>query len=152
MDAKKRTIGLKQLHNAGLNLWDNPGTLGNKVANVLSILISWMRYGEPYRMHLVAQLRLLADYIEARVECTEPHVKVGGEVIKISQDHIDALHQYAKWAGRNWKSMLREDWMRSGSNYPGEWAYLQQLRNRIGPTGLGNLNLTEWPRSKKVEA
>ena len=46
------------------------------------------------------------------------------------------LADYQAWAGKNWKRQLRNDWMDSGSSYPGEWGYLQQLRNEKGPRWL----------------
>ena len=46
-----------------------------------------------------------------------------------SVDQLASLRDYAAWAGDDWRSSLSRDWMRSGSEWPGEWAFLQQLRN-----------------------
>jgi len=45
-----------------------------------------------------------------------------------------ALSDYIRWAGPKWQTKLRGDWMRAGSEWPGEWAHLQQLRNKLGTT------------------
>lgn len=48
---------------------------------------------------------------------------------------LNALSEYAAWAGEEWKTRLRADWMRSGSLWRSEtsgWGYLQQLRNERG--------------------
>ncbi len=46
-----------------------------------------------------------------------------------NSDQLASLLDYAAWAGADWRTSLRCDWMRAGSAWPGEWAYLQQLRN-----------------------
>jgi hypothetical protein len=51
-------------------------------------------------------------------------------------EQLKALHDYAKWAGRTWKDQLNRDWMRAGSDWPGEYGYLQQVRNTFGPSWL----------------
>ena len=56
----------------------------------------------------------------------------------ITIEQAKALESYAAWAGDDWKNKLRADWMRAGSSWSGEWAYLQQLRNDPG------FNLSEW--------
>lgn len=52
-----------------------------------------------------------------------------------------ALQEYIAWAGPDWKSQLQADFRRSGSRWPGTWAYLQQVRNAPGgiewATGCG---------------
>ena len=50
----------------------------------------------------------------------------------ITPEQLDALRAYAEWAGDGWQLKLRLDWLRGGSRWDGEWAPLQQLRNRIG--------------------
>jgi hypothetical protein len=52
----------------------------------------------------------------------------------MTPDQARALSDYIRWAGPEWQTKLRRDWMRGGSEWPGEWAYLQQLRNTLGNT------------------
>ena len=48
--------------------------------------------------------------------------------------------------GKAWRTQLSIDWQRSGSRiFSGDWAYLQQLRNQIGPSGL-----TCWAEAGEV--
>lgn len=49
---------------------------------------------------------------------------------------LETLKAYAKWAGPEWKDQLLSDWMRAESWFPGEYAYLQQIRNLFGPIWL----------------
>jgi len=56
-------------------------------------------------------------------------------------EQMNELREYAAWSGENWKRRLLSDWMRSGSRYPGEWCYLQQLRNQQGSKWLMKLDL-----------
>lgn len=58
-------------------------------------------------------------------------------------EQMAALKDYAAWAGPDWKNQLQTDWMRAGSRWPGEWAYLQQLRNQLGPSWLATFELDE---------
>jgi len=51
-------------------------------------------------------------------------------------EQLDALKQYAAWAGDNWKSKLSRDWMRAGSEWDGPYPLLQQVRNSLGPAWL----------------
>jgi len=47
-------------------------------------------------------------------------------------EQANALSEYAAWAGEDWKTRLRSDWMRAGSfwrSQTSDWCYLQQLRN-----------------------
>jgi hypothetical protein len=61
----------------------------------------------------------------------------------ITATQLEALQQYAVWAGPMWKRKLSTDWMRGGSRWPGPWAPLQQLRNELGPKWLANYELPE---------
>jgi hypothetical protein len=63
----------------------------------------------------------------------------------ITTEQQTELDSYKAWAGADWKQRLLEDWMRSGSYYPGEWAYLQQLRNQQGPKWLATFPEPEQP-------
>jgi hypothetical protein len=54
----------------------------------------------------------------------------------LNPEQITELAAYAKWAGADWKKKLLADWNQAHSRYPGEWAYLQQIRNAHGPTWL----------------
>jgi hypothetical protein len=64
--------------------------------------------------------------------------------MKLTVDQLNAVKAYAEQHGEDWKTSLQSDWMRSGSaTYRGEWAYLQQLRNRLGPKWLYDFQLTE---------
>ena len=50
----------------------------------------------------------------------------------LTPEQENALSEYAEWAGENWKTRLRSDWMRAGSEWRSDtsgWGYLQQLRN-----------------------
>lgn len=58
-------------------------------------------------------------------------------------EQLDAIRQYANWAGGDWKERLASDWMRSGSEWSGEWAHLQQLRNTLGPAWLAKFERGE---------
>lgn len=58
----------------------------------------------------------------------------------ISDEQLDALHEYAAWAGPKWKAQLGMDWMRAGSGYAG-YATLHQLRNSHGPSWLAKVRL-----------
>jgi len=58
-----------------------------------------------------------------------------------TEAQMNALREYAKWAGRCWKEKLNRDWQRAGSDWPGEYAYLQQLRNQFGPSWLHKVKL-----------
>jgi hypothetical protein len=64
-----------------------------------------------------------------------------------STEQIEALKEFAKVHGRNWKSALREAWMTG--NYEGiepygnTAAYLQQVRNTFGPSWLVRFRLDE---------
>ena len=42
-----------------------------------------------------------------------------------------------------WKLKLTTDWMRAGSDFPGDYALLQQLRNTFGPRWLSELDMEE---------
>ena len=60
---------------------------------------------------------------------------------KLTIEQLEALQQYAKKHGRNWKQSLRDSWMNGvydgfeGSNY------LQQIRNNFGPSWLISFRL-----------
>jgi hypothetical protein len=55
---------------------------------------------------------------------------------KPNTEQLETLVAYAEWAGEGWKRQLNHDWMRAGSKFPGEYAYLQQVRNQGGPKWL----------------
>lgn len=59
----------------------------------------------------------------------------------LTQEQKNELESYAKWAGKDWKRQLRFDWMKANSKYPGEWAFLQQIRNQFGPDWLRHYKL-----------
>ena len=64
--------------------------------------------------------------------------------MKLTVDQLNSVKANAEQHGDDWKTSLQSDWMRSGSaTYRGEWAYLQQLRNRLGPKWLYDFQLTE---------
>lgn len=58
---------------------------------------------------------------------------------------LAALREYAEQFGTGWKERLNADWWSAGigTGYKGEWAYLQQLRNRseFGPRWLVHYSL-----------
>ena len=57
-------------------------------------------------------------------------------------EQAESLISYAEQFGDNWKSLLMQDWMRGGSkSFRGEWCYLQQLRNTVGPSGLKEITI-----------
>lgn len=60
---------------------------------------------------------------------------------KPTEEQLEALRAYAAWAGRNWKSQLGVDWMRARSDWPGNYALLQQVRNALGPSWLYTFKL-----------
>lgn len=62
---------------------------------------------------------------------------------KPTTEQLVALRAYADWAGKNWKTQLRRDWSRSGSQWNGEYAHLQQLRNQFGPSWLATFTFTK---------
>lgn len=51
---------------------------------------------------------------------------------KPTPEQEKALQDYIAWAGEGWQNKLQGDFMRAGSAWPGEWAYLQQVRNSPG--------------------
>lgn len=55
-------------------------------------------------------------------------------------DMHQALRDFAKANGRNWKAKLRELW---ASGKDADEPYLRQARNRIGPRGLEDYQLTD---------
>lgn len=57
-------------------------------------------------------------------------------------DQLQALRDYAHWAGPEWKLTLSRDWMRAGSEWPGDrYSLLHQLRNSHGPAWLNSYKL-----------
>lgn len=54
---------------------------------------------------------------------------------------IKAIVDYAEWAGSKWKNKLKVDWMRAGSEWDGDYALLQQVRNEQGPGWLTKVDL-----------
>ena len=65
--------------------------------------------------------------------------------MNITAEQTAALKSYAAWAGDQWIRRLRRDWMRSGSEWDGAWAYLQQLRNDAG------FDLSRWAAEQAPE-
>ena len=58
-------------------------------------------------------------------------------------EQLAEIRRYAAWAGRTWKSKLRAAWYNAAEpGYPGEYCYLQQLRNEQGPSWLNRYKLT----------
>ena len=51
-------------------------------------------------------------------------------------EQLAELAKYAAWAGRTWKRELVGDWMRAGSDFPGDYHLQHQLRNQQGPSWL----------------
>jgi len=65
-------------------------------------------------------------------------------MFKPTPEQKEALASYREWAEQKrpaveWKTQLLLDWHRAGSQWPGEWAYLQQIRNQAGPKWLAGL-------------
>ena len=61
------------------------------------------------------------------------------EIDKLTDEQRNELKAYAQWGGRRWKSKLRNDWDNGlQSGYPGEFAFLQQIRNRY-PNAINQL-------------
>lgn len=56
-------------------------------------------------------------------------------------EQLEALKQYAAWAGSRWKASLRTDWFRAGSLWDGPYHLLHQLRNNLGPSWLAQFKL-----------
>lgn len=57
----------------------------------------------------------------------------------LTPEQAETLKAYAAWAGKAWRKDLLSDWLRAGSRFPGEYAYLQQIRNQHGPRWLADL-------------
>lgn len=61
-----------------------------------------------------------------------------------SKEQIEALHQWKREFGRNWKDALRRAWFDGDyMGFTGESAYLQQVRNTFGPSWLIRLRLLD---------
>ena len=60
----------------------------------------------------------------------------------LSDEQLEALSAYARQLGKNWKEHLLTDWMNAGekTRFKGEWAYLQQIRNKLGPSWLSRIS------------
>lgn len=62
-------------------------------------------------------------------------------------EQIDALREWKRVHGRTWKSKLREAWMTGDYSgiapYGNTAAYLQQVRNSLGPSWLERLTLSD---------
>ena len=80
----------------------------------------------------IARLQRLKKAKEARLAKT---------TFTPNAEQLTALQAYAAWAGADWRCMLRRDWMRGGSNWRGEWAPLQQVRNRAGTQWLARFEM-----------
>lgn len=56
----------------------------------------------------------------------------------------DDLLQYASENGHAWKQKLNSDWMRAAARVRGEHsAFLQQVRNQLGPEWLHKVTLEQ---------
>lgn len=53
-----------------------------------------------------------------------------------TRDELVLLEDYARYAGPTWRGRLIRDWTRSGSDYWGDWAPFQKMRNEVGPSRL----------------
>lgn len=64
---------------------------------------------------------------------------------ELNDDQLRAIHDYKEQIGRDWKKKLSDDWLQAGGRTPyrGEWAYLQQVRNRLGPSWLKKVTEAE---------
>mgnify|MGYP004450879351 FL=1 len=62
---------------------------------------------------------------------------------KLSPEKIQALTEYATWAGKGWKDRLVTDWMRAGSRFRGEYHILHQIRNTHGPSWLDRFDFDD---------
>ena len=63
----------------------------------------------------------------------------------LTDKYYEALHEYAKKAGRTWKNDLAHDWARAGSHLVDQdtYCYLHIIRNNLGPTWLDTFELEE---------
>lgn len=59
-----------------------------------------------------------------------------------TRDELILLEDYARWAGPTWRGRLIRDWTRAGSNYWGDWAPFQKMRNEVGPSRLMAFDFT----------
>lgn len=56
----------------------------------------------------------------------------------LTAEELQALQDYAKTQGRNWKAQLVEDWM---SDHRRQWGTLRVIRNTFGPSWLNNFKM-----------
>jgi len=63
---------------------------------------------------------------------------------ELTEEQAEALTDYIAWCNRHnkdWKQTLYTDWMRAGSDWRGEYSYLHQIRNRLGPKWLAKVEV-----------
>jgi hypothetical protein len=61
----------------------------------------------------------------------------------MTDEQRDQLKQFAAQHGRNWKSKLRELWMRGADANEPSGHLLRQVRNQVGPSGLDKVDLED---------
>lgn len=69
----------------------------------------------------------------------------------LTPEQAQALQDYATWAGPDWKDRLYTDWMRAGSDWPGPYNLLHQIRNNFGPSWLNALELPVMAKTKTAQ-
>lgn len=83
----------------------------------------------------VANARAAMDHLATLLQSATPVPR------QPTDAQMATLRAYAAWAGRTWKDKLNQDWQRARSDFPGDYAYLQQLRNAFGPSWLITVRL-----------
>lgn len=64
----------------------------------------------------------------------------------LTDEQLQALKDYAKAVGPEWKKRLSLDWMRAGTEVyelRDRYGLLQQVRNRFGPSWLRSFELDQ---------
>lgn len=70
--------------------------------------------------------------------------KLKAEPVLITREQLDAVRQFAKENGRNWKEELAIAWSTSSAKVNGQHSpELQQIRNNFGPDWLKQFRLEE---------
>lgn len=64
--------------------------------------------------------------------------------MKLTNEQMDAIQQWAHRNGRNWKSELRQAWMTGDYGTFEQSNYLQQIRNSFGPSWLVRFRLPKF--------
>ena len=65
---------------------------------------------------------------------------------KLTDEQAEALVSYIKWCKERkveWRQRLSTDWMRAGSDWSGPYHLLHQIRNRLGPRWLVDVQVYE---------